>query len=150
LNVAGVVRIVDAVRNRILDWALALEQRGVLGDGLSFSPEDRARAADVTYNITHNQTIHGDVGVAGNITGGTVTMNIGTGPMEDLAAALKALAAAAERESTAVAPAIIVLADQAAAEAASPTPDLSRLERLILGTAAVVQGSRPLVRHGRR
>ena len=86
------------------------------------------------------QTIYGHVLSAGNIMGGEVTMNVGTGPMDELATALRALAAAAEQESAAVAPAIIALADQAAAEAASPTPDLSRLERLILGAAAVVQG----------
>jgi hypothetical protein len=60
--------------------------------------------------------------------------------MEGLAAALKALASAAERESAPVAPAIIVLAQQAANEAASPAPDASRLERLMVGTAAIVQG----------
>jgi len=31
-----IVSILDGVRNRVLDWALALEERGVLGDGLSF------------------------------------------------------------------------------------------------------------------
>jgi AbiTii-like protein len=52
-----VVRIIDAVRNRVLDWALALEKRGILGDGLSFSPDDVVRAAAVNYNFTNNQTI---------------------------------------------------------------------------------------------
>lgn len=134
-----IVRIVDAVRNRILDWALALEKRGVLGDGLTFSPDEKARAATVTYNVT--QTIYGHhVAAAGSITAGKVMMNVGTGPMEDLATALRELAAAAQRESASTRLAIVALADQAAAEASSRAPDISLLGRLLIGTAAVVQG----------
>jgi AbiTii-like protein len=133
-----IVRIVDAVRNRILDWALALEKRGVLGDGLTFSPDEKARAATVSYNVT--QTIYGHhVAAAGNITGGKITMNVGAGSMEDLTMALRELTAAAERESVSTRLAVIALADQAAAEASSQAPDISLLERLLVGTAAFVQ-----------
>lgn len=42
---SSVVGILDAVRNLILDWSLKLEGDGILGDGMSFSPEERKRAS---------------------------------------------------------------------------------------------------------
>lgn len=49
-----IVGILDAVRNNILDWALQLEQEGILGDGMSFSPQERQTANQTTYQITNN------------------------------------------------------------------------------------------------
>lgn len=56
-NISQVVRILDAVRQRVLDWALKLETDGILGEGLSFSQDEKARVTQGgdTYNITaHN------------------------------------------------------------------------------------------------
>jgi len=47
-------KILDAVRNNVLQWALELEQRGVLGEGMTFSKEERMAASKVTYQITNN------------------------------------------------------------------------------------------------
>jgi hypothetical protein len=44
-------RIVDAVRTAILKWALELEQKGVTGEGLSFSNKDKAAAGRTTVKI---------------------------------------------------------------------------------------------------
>lgn len=49
-----VVGILDTTRNLILDWALELEQKGIVGEGLSFSKEERQAASQVTYQITNN------------------------------------------------------------------------------------------------
>lgn len=49
-----VIGILDAVRNIILEWTLELEQNGVLGEGLTFSREEKAAASQVTYQITNN------------------------------------------------------------------------------------------------
>ncbi len=48
-----VVGILDAVRNIILEWALELEQNGILGEGMSFSKEEKITASQVTYQITN-------------------------------------------------------------------------------------------------
>lgn len=48
------VRIQDAVRTRVLEWALGLEAQGVLGEGLSFSVQEKQAAAQVSYQITNN------------------------------------------------------------------------------------------------
>ncbi len=53
--------IIDAVRNNVLDWSLRLEKEGILGEGLSFSKEEKQRASSVTYNIQQL------TGVAGNV-----------------------------------------------------------------------------------
>jgi hypothetical protein len=48
---ANFVGILEGVRTKILDWTLALEKRGVLGDGMTFDESDRQRAAEVVFRI---------------------------------------------------------------------------------------------------
>lgn len=43
--------ITDTVRTTILDWALKLEEEGIVGDNLSFSEEDRKAASHIVFNI---------------------------------------------------------------------------------------------------
>jgi AbiTii-like protein len=48
-------RILDSVRGRVLDWAIALENAGVRGDGLTFSVREREAAATVSApTVVHN------------------------------------------------------------------------------------------------
>ncbi len=53
--------ILDAVRNEVLRWTLELERRGVLGEGMSFTTEEKARAATVTYQIGTFSGVLGNV-----------------------------------------------------------------------------------------
>lgn len=55
------VGILDAVRNEILNWSLALEGQGILGDGMSFSIEEVEKAKSTTYNIKSFKGILGNV-----------------------------------------------------------------------------------------
>jgi hypothetical protein len=48
----GVIGILEAVRKKVLDWSLELEQQGILGAGMSFSPEEKKLAHQI--NITNN------------------------------------------------------------------------------------------------
>lgn len=50
---AALVRILDAVRNIILNWALQLEEEGVLGEGLTFSEKEKSVAGHSPQNITN-------------------------------------------------------------------------------------------------
>jgi AbiTii len=66
--------IVSSVRNKILDWGLAMEKAGITGEGMSFTQAEREAAQNVTYNLygdnarinqnsTDNSTntvVHGD------------------------------------------------------------------------------------------
>lgn len=42
----------DAVRNRLLDWSIKLEQQGILGENMSFKEEEKAIAKNQTFNIS--------------------------------------------------------------------------------------------------
>lgn len=43
--------ILDAVRKIILEWSIKLESDGIIGEGMSFSREEKAKAHSVTYNV---------------------------------------------------------------------------------------------------
>lgn len=50
--------IVDAVRNRLLDWTIELEKSGVAGSGFDFSDDERKRAIEPSHQIfTNNYTV---------------------------------------------------------------------------------------------
>jgi hypothetical protein len=71
--------ILDAVRNKILDWALELESHGVLGEGMTFSAQERQAAASVTI---HNygslvQGDHASIATANNSPGANLTAATG-------------------------------------------------------------------------
>ena len=67
----SIYSIVDAVRNTILQWALQLDQEGILGEGMRFTPEEKAIAMT-------NQTIHiGNFqGILGNVDESTVNQSL--------------------------------------------------------------------------
>lgn len=49
----NIVKIIDAVRNIVLNWAMKLEEDGILGEGLSFTSEEKEVATRTEYNITN-------------------------------------------------------------------------------------------------
>ena len=54
--------VLDAVRNTILEWALKLEEEGIVGEGLSFSKEEKIKAgSNIDIRIENFQGILGDV-----------------------------------------------------------------------------------------
>ena len=53
--------IIDSVRNILLEWSLKLEKDGVLGDGLSFSKEEKEKASNINYNIQNFSGVIGNV-----------------------------------------------------------------------------------------
>jgi hypothetical protein len=59
-----VASIVDTVRNLVLDWAISLEKEGILGEGVSFTVEEKKIAAEAAPNVQINNYGHyhqGDV-----------------------------------------------------------------------------------------
>lgn len=68
----AVYRIIDAVRNTVLNWALRLEQEGILGEGMRFTPEEKAIAM-----TSQNIHIGGDFqGILGDVAGSTVSQTL--------------------------------------------------------------------------
>ncbi|MCJ8271134.1 MAG: hypothetical protein MJK04_17250 [Psychrosphaera sp.] len=45
------IGILESVRNRVLDWALELEQQNILGEGFSFTKEEKTVAKQVNNHI---------------------------------------------------------------------------------------------------
>jgi hypothetical protein len=63
--------ILSSVRNTILDWALKLEQQGIIGQGIEFSGIEKERAT-----MTTNIKIENFQGVLGDISNSEVTQNL--------------------------------------------------------------------------
>lgn len=49
----ALIKIVDAVRTTILHWSIKLEEDGIIGEGLSFTTEERKMAEKTSYNINN-------------------------------------------------------------------------------------------------
>lgn len=63
--------IIDQVRNLILNWSLALEKGGVLGEAMTFTAKEKSEAAP----ITHQYFIQ-NVGVLGDVAGRASVQNV--------------------------------------------------------------------------
>jgi hypothetical protein len=68
--------IIDAVRNQVLQWAIALDKAGVRGAGLSFTREEKEKAHSV---VVHNNGGTFTIGVLGNV-GGQANVATGSQP----------------------------------------------------------------------
>jgi len=55
------LKILEAVRNTVLNWSLRLERDGILGRGLTFSPDEKRTAEHVTYKIEQFTGVLGSV-----------------------------------------------------------------------------------------
>lgn len=55
-STSEMMKIISAVQNHILNWALLLEDNGIKGDGLSFNNDEKesAKNASVVNNYTNN------------------------------------------------------------------------------------------------
>ncbi|MDF9828521.1 hypothetical protein M2447_002645 [Ereboglobus sp. PH5-10] len=63
--------IIEAVRTAILEWTLKLEEEGILGEGMTFTPAEKNKAmqsADIR--------IENFQGILGNVTQSSVTQNL--------------------------------------------------------------------------
>ena len=75
---AQIVAIINLVRNKILDWTLDLENKGIKGENMEFLKEDIEKAKDtaptsITYNISGE--IHGGIQTSHNNNTVTQTQN---------------------------------------------------------------------------
>ena len=67
------MNIQSKIRNMVLDWALRLEEEGILGEGIQFSKTKKELAMTNQFNIQNMQ------GLIGNISGGNIQQNIHDG-----------------------------------------------------------------------
>lgn len=68
---APLVGILDTVRSMLLDWAVRLEAQGILGEGISFSSDEKEKASkNMNIHIANFQ------GVLGDVSSSTVSQNL--------------------------------------------------------------------------
>ena len=53
ISEASLVGVLDTVKNIILNWALKLEEDGVLGEGMTFSDSEKSQAENRSYNVNN-------------------------------------------------------------------------------------------------
>lgn len=57
LSKAQLKNILGVVNNRILDWTLVLEEKGVLGERMTFTKEEKDKAVNISISGVHNSPI---------------------------------------------------------------------------------------------
>ena len=85
--------IIETVRSRILDWALDLEGRGIVGEGMSFTPQEKQAVQEQHYHFSNVSESQIQIGSSGSTqtqanTNGTDIAAL-KGLIEALGAALK-------------------------------------------------------------
>jgi hypothetical protein len=132
--------IVEKVRNRILEWALDLEGRGVLGEGLTFTQKEKQTVQEQHYhfgNVSGSQ-----IQISSN--GSTQTQANTTGTdLEALRGLVEALGAALDRGTVQGDAADELRAELATlkAQAASPKPKWEIIKATARTIKTVAEGA---------
>lgn len=137
-----IIGILDTVRNNLLQWALELEQRGVIGEGMTFSKEEKNAASQVTYQITNNigSMSHSQLQQHSNGASQVITQTIDVAALQELVAALNsALSQLAMDDSARCEYAAEI--ETLKAQAASPKPKPSILSESLKSIRAILEGA---------
>lgn len=132
--------IVEKVRNRILEWALGLEGRGVLGEGMTFTQKEKQTVQEQYYhfgNVSGSQ-----IQISSN--GSTQTQANTTGTdLEALRSLVEALCAALDRGTVQGDAADELRAELATlkAQAASPKPKWEIIKATARTIKTVAEGA---------
>ncbi|MGQ3281626.1 AbiTii domain-containing protein [Bosea sp. (in: a-proteobacteria)] len=141
LGRSSIVDIVDIVRTKVLDWSIAMEERGIIGEGLTFGAEEqkKAQAAMTTFNI----------GTIGNFAG-----NMGSGNRSGNVQLSVSLVASIQQASTKIRASLPELVAQGAdsavlqraldaidEEAGQPEPNPAKLRDLWSDARAALSGA---------
>lgn len=57
----AIINIVEQVKNKILDWAITLEENGILGEGLRFTNEEKTKAHSESQIVNYISNFYGEV-----------------------------------------------------------------------------------------
>jgi hypothetical protein len=140
---SAIVGILDTVRNTVLNWALRLEEDGILGEGLAFSASEQARASESRYHVTNfygavtnSQVAPG----AANPSQIVVTSSVDVGEVKALVAKVKRAAAELDLDPA--------LRDELSAElttidtqVASPKPKAGIIKQSLGSIRTILEGA---------
>lgn len=131
--------VIETVRSRILDWALDLEGRGIIGEGMSFTPQEKQAVQEQHYhfgNVSGSQ-----IQISSN--GSTQTQANTTTDLEDLRGLIEALGMALDRGTVQGDAADELWAELATlkAQAASPKPKWEIIKATARTIKTVAEGA---------
>lgn len=136
----ALIRVLNAVRNLVLDWSLEMEKAGVLGEGLNFNTQEKEKAQPAGQ-----QFFIQNLGVLGNISGQAAVTNTQNASLaldleqvRDVVGQLNALTAALPREiGKSLAPILDELSHRL--QEASPAP--SGIRELLRSAKTICEGA---------
>lgn len=136
------VTILDAVRNKILDWALSLEKAGILGEGMTFNVKEREAAKAMSSgNVYHIQ----NVGVLGDVAHSSVTANQSAsytnGELSELRGSIEQIAAALSQLDGGIRTGVTPAIEAIRAELDQPVPNSSKLRTALASIRATCEGA---------
>jgi len=74
--------IIETVRNMVLNWTLKLEEDGIIGDGMSFSSDEKQKAQENQYTIKNYFTDQDNLQIQQNTKNSTQVISINNLDME--------------------------------------------------------------------
>ena len=129
--------IVEKVRTRILDWALDLEGRGIIGEGMSFTPQEKQTVQQQHYHFGNVSGSQIQIGSSGST---QTQANTGT-DIEALQGLIDALGAAIERAQGDAADELRAELATLKAQADSPKPKWEIIKATARSIKAVAEGA---------
>ena len=137
---AQVLGIIDSARNRVLDWALDLEGRGIIGEGMSFTPQEKQAVQQQHYHFGNVSGSQIQIGSNGSTQTQANTTSI---DLEALGGLVEALGAALDRGTVQGDAADELRAELATlrAQAASPKPKWEIIKATARTIKTVAEGA---------
>ena len=97
ISVCCITEAVEQVKNRLLEWTLTLEKKGILGEGMTFNATEKETARELPQQINYYGTvINGNVSGSQIISGNNNTVTYNATAAYD---ALKEIRESLEREN---------------------------------------------------
>jgi hypothetical protein len=132
------VGALEGVKNAVLDWAMQLEAKGIRGEGVSFSSQEKEKAQAVTTNIYgSNIGVLGSVGSNAKVSHQTIeTVSMSPEALVELASKIREAAIALPSETaTAIAGPLKDL------EEGAKTKNTSKIQAAMNAMIPVLQGA---------
>ncbi|EPX96165.1 MULTISPECIES: hypothetical protein [Ralstonia] len=132
--------IFDAVRNLTLNWSIELEQAGVRGENMSFTPNEQKEARPVTQQFfIQNAGVVGNVSDHANVANHqTVHGSLSVERVRDLVEQAKASLPALPQSVAAEASRVL---DELTTESRQASPDVGKLRRALSSLKTICEGA---------
>jgi hypothetical protein len=139
-STSQIVSALDFVRNKILEWTLALERKGITGKGHSFNDTEKQEAKVVTNHI-YGSNIGVLGGVAGDVSNSGFSLSPNGPSLEEVSSLISRIREAAPALPTNVRAHIENKLAVAEAELSSGSPTSSHLKAALGSIRSILEGA---------